>query len=269
VGAIVLDKSFLQGSKKAQIHDLAQKHRLLMSDTLFYELLTGGEPARSRCFAKLPPVPNPVDLVDHVGTLMRKEIETHCPAGKPSENCIQLKFQFNPRLVTPEYELPKEALISVEEQTVKIGARVKQLIGRVSLVDTFFPNLLSGNDSKRTQERIDAEQAIAEPGALLPFYANLEAPPGEKPFPPSSLVTEEWAVYRWLQVQFMFALDIYVRFQGVVPEDLTPLMYEKIEHDVLDAEVMMLACLEGALATREKKLVRWWNLLCPSGTLYQ
>ena len=53
--AIVLDKSFLQGSKKARIYQLAETHRLIVSDALFYELLTASEPGRSRCFAKFPP----------------------------------------------------------------------------------------------------------------------------------------------------------------------------------------------------------------------
>lgn len=267
--AIVLDKSFLQGSKKARIHELATTHRLVVSDALFYELLTASEPGRSRCFAKFPPVANPVDLVSHIGTLMRLEIETHRPSGKPSEHREQLKFQFNPRLVIPDYELPEEARLGVEEQTAQLQADVESFVSRALLIESFFPNLLAGSHSQQSQEREEAERAIAEPGALLPFYSNLEPPPGQKPFPPASAITERWALYRWLQVQLLFSLDLYVRYRGEVPESLSPAMYEKLEHDVLDAQVMMLGCIEGAFATREKKLVRWWKLICPFGTLYE
>lgn len=266
--AIILDKSFLQGSKKSRIHELAKTYRLVVSDALFYELLTASEPGRSRCFAKFPPVENPVDLVNHIGTLMRMEIETHRPAGKPSTYREQLKFQFNPSLVSSEYELPEEARLSVEEQTAQLRADVQSFIGRVPPIKSFFPNLLVGSDLQRRQEREDAERAIAEPGALIPFYSNLEPPSGQT-LPSGTIVTEEWALYRWLQVQFLFTLDLYVRYQDGIPENLSPTLYEKIEHDVLDAQVMMLGCLEGAFATREKKLVRWWNLICPSGTLYE
>lgn len=267
--AIILDKSFLQGSKKSRIHELAKTHRLVVSDALFYELLTASEPGRSRCFAKFPPVENPVDLVNHIGTLMRMEIETHRPAGKPSTYREQLRFLFNPSLVSSEYDLPEEARLSVEEQTAQLRADVQSFIDRVPLINSFFPNLLVGSDLQRRQEREDAERAIAEPGALIPFYSNLEPPPGQKLLPSGTIVTEEWALYRWLQIQLLFTLDLYVRYQDGIPENLSPTLYENIEHDVLDAQVMMLGCLEGAFATREKKLVRWWNLICPSGTLYE
>lgn len=267
--AIILDKSFLQGSKKTRIHELAQAHRLVVSDALFYELLTASEPGRSRCFAKFPPVTNPVDLVNHIGTLMRMEIETHRPAGKPSTHREQLMFQFNPTLVSSEYELPEEARLSVEEQTTQLRADVQSFIDRVPLIKSFFPNLLVGSDEQRRQEREEAERAIAEPGALIPFYSNLEPPPGQRPLPSSTIVTEEWALYRWLQVQLLFTLDLYVRYPNGISGNLSPALYEIIEHDVLDAQVMMLGCLEGAFATHEKKLVRWWNLICPSGMLYE
>lgn len=267
--AIILDKSFLQGSKKARIHELAQTHRLVVSDALFYELLTASEPGRSRCFAKFPLVANPVDLVNHIGTLMHLEIETHRPSGKPSTHREQLRFQFNPRLVNPTYELPEEARLGVEEQTTQLRVDVQAFIDRVPLINTFFPNLLVGSDVQRRMEREEAERAIAEPGALLPFYANLEPPSGQKTLPAAAIVTEEWALYRWLQVQLLFTLDLYIRYQGAIQENLSAALYENIEHDVLDAQVMMLGCLEGAFATREKKLVRWWNLICPSGMLYE
>jgi hypothetical protein len=67
----------------------------------------------------------------------------------------------------------------------------------------------------------------------------------------------------------LFALDVFVRYRGAVTEALNPITYEKMEHDVLDAQVFMLGCLEGAFATQEKKLKRWWALLCPDGDLYE
>lgn len=265
--SIVLDKCFLQSSKKTRIHELSQTHRLIVSDALFYELLTTSEPARTRCFAKFPPVANPVDLVSHIGTLMRIEIETHRPSGRPSAHREQINFEFNPRLLSPEYELPEEARLAVEEQTTQLHADVQSFITRVPLMESFFPNLLEGNDQQQLQNRENAERAIAKPGSLLPFYSSLEPPPGQKALPSSTIVTEDWALYRWLQVQFLFALDLYVRYRGVVPDDLNPRMLERIEHDVLDAQLMMLGCLEGAFATNEKKLIRWWKLICPIGIL--
>jgi hypothetical protein len=83
------------------------------------------------------------------------------------------------------------------------------------------------------------------------------------------MIDESWALYRWLQVQLLFAVDVFARYQGVNLDIANPIIYEKMEHDVLDAQVLMLACLEGAFATREKKLKRWWSLLCPESPLYE
>lgn len=267
--AIVLDKCFLQGSKKARIHELAQAHRLVVSDALFYELLTSSEPGRSRCFAKFPPIDNPVDLVDHIGTLMRIEIETHSASGKPSAHRETLRFQFNPRLVNPDYQLPENARLLVEEQAEQLRSDVMSFVQRASTINSFFPNLLVGSHAQRVKAREAAELAIAEPSSLISFYALLEPPPGQKPLPAPELVSENWALYRWLQVKFLFALDLYVRYQGKIPEEFSPSIFEKLEHDVLDAQVLMLGCLEGAFATREKKLKHWWRILCPTGTLYE
>jgi hypothetical protein len=267
--AIVLDKCFLQGSKKSRIHELAASHRLVMSDALFYELLTASEPGRSRCFAKLPQTDNPVDLVNHIGELMRIEIDTHQPAGRPSAHREVLRFQFNPQLLNADYQLPEEAKQLVDEQTSDLQSDVRSFVARASETRSFFPDLLIGRHEKRVQAREAAERAIVEPRSLIAFYARLESPPGERRLPPSSLITEDWAIYRWLQVQFLFAIDLYVRYQGCIPREFSVATYERLEHDVLDAQVLMLGCLEGVFATREKKLKHWWRLLCPNGVLYE
>lgn len=266
---VVIDKCFLQGSKKSHIRELAASRRLVISEALFFELLTSSEPGRSRCFAKLPQTDNPVDLVSHIGTLMRIEIDTQLPAGKPSSHREELHFRLNPALLQPDYQLPEQAQEAVEEQAAQLKSDVQLFIERAAVVNSFFPDLLIGSDARREEARAEAEKAIAAPGALSEFYAGLKPPPGERPLPSASLVNESWALYRWLQVQFLFAVDLYVRYQGRVPQRFGRATYEKLEHDVLDAQILMLGCLEGAIATREGKIKRWWRLLCPDGALYE
>ncbi|WP_345812575.1 hypothetical protein AAGS40_00900 [Paraburkholderia sp. PREW-6R] len=266
---IVVDKCFLQSSKTSRIHELAASHRLLVSEALFYEMLTTSEPARSRCFAKFPPIDNPVDLVSHIGTLMRIEIDTHRSAGKPSAHRVQVQFQFNPKLLNAGYELPATAEEAIQEQFHELRNDSESMLTRALSMQSFFPSLLTGTQAERVQAKEEAELLICQPGTLLQFYSALESPPGERRLPPVDLVTDEWAIYRWLQVQFLFALDLYVRYQGKIPVEMGSAAWEKLEHDVLDAEVLMLGCLEGAFATNEKKLIRWWRMLCPNGTLYE
>ncbi|HET7675544.1 MAG TPA: hypothetical protein VFL54_08480 [Gammaproteobacteria bacterium] len=266
--AVILDKSFLQGASGDCIRALAETHRLVVSDALFYELLTAPEPGRSRCFAKFLPTENPVDLVSHIGELMRFEMDNRVCCGKPSAHREALRFKFNPALMAPDYILPAAGLQAVEEETARLRADVESFLERASMVPTFFPDLLKGSTTQQKSAQAEAEQALAAPGSLMAFYSSLEPPAGEKPLPPAHLVSEDWAVYRYLQVQMLFALDVYVRYQGKLPQPLSGAVYERMEHDVLDAEVLMLGCLEGAFGTRERKLQGWWRLLCPHGRLY-
>lgn len=266
---IVVDKSFLQGASSAHIKDLAENHRILMSDALFYELLTTRPEARIRCFSKFPEVQNPVDLINHVGVLMRREIETGKPSGKPSLHKEDMQFIFNSALLEPSYSPPADAQEAIDEETARLKDSVQTFLERVATIESMFPGLLSGSQEEREAAHLEAEKAIVAPNALRSFIAQFTPPPGELPLPSADGINEEWALYRWVQVQLLFTLDVYVRYQGKIPEPLSCRLYEKMEHDVLDAELLILGCLEGAYATRENKHKRWWALLCPNGCLYE
>jgi len=266
---IVVDKSFLQGASGVRIRELAQNNRILMSDALFYELLTTRPEARTQCFAKFPNVQNPVDLINHAGILMRREIETGQPSGKPSLHKEDMNFIFNSALLDLEYRPPTDAQKAIGEETERLKDSVQSFLAKAAIIKSMFPALLSGTQTERDSALLDAERAIVTPNALLPFISQFEPPPGELPLPPADSINEEWALYRWVQVQLLFTLDVYVRYQGKIPEPLTPRIYEKMEHDVLDAEQLILGCLEGSFATRERKHKRWLALLCPDGCLYE
>ena len=200
---------------------------------------------------------------------MRIEIETHRPAGKPSARREDLKFYFNPGLLTGNYQLPDVAQAVLNEQFRTLQADVTTFIDRAATINTFFPDLLVGNYDQQREARVAAERAIVEPGSLNDFYASLQPSLGEEQLPPVKAIDHTWALYRWLQVQFLFGVDLYVRYHGRVPREPSPKVFKKVEHDVLDAQLLMLACLEGAFATQEKKLQRWWRLLCPTGALFE
>lgn len=266
--SIVIDKCFLQGSKTDRIHELARSKRLLVSDALFYELLTDSEPSRSRIFAKFPPGLNPIDFVSHVGELMSYEINHQRASGKPSAHRIDVKFEFNRALATGGYELPIAAQSAIQEKSDEIRADVESSIDLARTIPKFFPDLLTGSQADQLSQRQEAEALVASRDSFREFYASLESPDKERPFPPVDLVDQNWAIYRWLQIHFLFALDLYVRYGGRLPDKPSAKTLEKLEHDVLDAQLLALGCLEGSFATTEKKLVRWWRILLPEGVLY-
>jgi hypothetical protein len=90
--AVVLDKSFLQAASSSAIQKLAGSYRLVISWALFYELLTCDMRGRRGCFSKLPKTENPVELVENIGKLMKLEINTHQPAGKPSSHKEDIRY---------------------------------------------------------------------------------------------------------------------------------------------------------------------------------
>ena len=266
---VVLDKSFLQGSKVATIHEMAESRRLLMSDALFYELLSDSK-GRALCFAKFPKKDNPVQLIGHPGGMLRREVQTHSPCGKPSLYCENIHFQFNAALLRDDYQLPPDATATVLEQTEELRSDVASYLDAVRLTPTFFPDLLKGSDASRGIARREAERAVAEETEnLLGFYRLLTPPPGELSLPPVDLVTPDWALFRWLQIKLLFALDVYCRYSGNLPEPISAKVHDRFEHDVLDAQYLILGLLEGAFATREGKLQKWWRLLSPTGALYE
>lgn len=266
---IVVDKSFLQGAAGCHVRDLVSEHRLIMSDALFYELLTTRAESRVQCFRKFPDYQNPVDLVSHAGVLMRHEIETGTPSGTPSNHKEDLKFIFSSSLTHLEYKPPPDAQNAIDEETARLRGAVQSFLEKTAAIASMFPDLFKGSQAERDAAHLEAEAAIVSPKALVPFISQLEPPSGEKPLPPSESIDETWAIYRWVQVQLLFALDVHVRYQGNIPKPLSSNVYEKMGHDVLDAEQLILGCLEGAFATRENKHKRWWRLLCPEGCLYE
>jgi hypothetical protein len=265
---IVVDKSFLQGTNGQRILRLASENRILMSDALFYELLTTKPEVRVQCFAKLPQQENPVDLVNHAGFLLRQEIDSGQPSGKPSLHKEDIRFVFNTALRQIDYVMPEDAIEAIKDETARLKDSVTNFMTKTNATASMFPNVLKGNQAERTKSHMEAEKTITAPLALRPFISQMSPPAGEKTLPPVDRMDESWAIYRWLQIQMLFALDIYVRYQGSIPDPMSQRVYEKLEHDVLDAEQLILGCLEGAYATKEKKHIRWWRLLCPSGTLY-
>lgn len=265
---LVVDKSFLQGVSTAQIRSLCTTHRLVMTDVLFYELMTCQDSERIACFWRFPPEENPVILAKHVGAMLKHEIESHRPFGLPSKNPEDIRFRFNPALTGNDYVLPDDAAAAIEEENSRTHKDVLSFIERVHTLRTMFPDLLKGSDTMRGEARTEAERVICtDPEPVLDFYSSLEPPEGQPSLPPATIVSPSWALFRWLQVQLLIGLDAFIRYGGLIPDQLSMKAYEKLEHDVLDAQYLITATLEGSFATRETKLKRFWQMLRPDGVL--
>ncbi len=219
--SVVVDKSFLQGRTKEAVHRFARQHRILMTEALLFEMLANPQDRRT-CFAKLPSGENPVDIVLHRGAYLLKEISTRRPVPKPSAKIERLRFQFNERLLRPDYTLPSKAKAVLDEQRREVLADSESAKTRALQMPSFFPGLAARKSHIRRAARDEAEMQVVQPGALLDFYANLRAPKGQRKLPPRCLITDNWALYRWLQIDFLFCIDLYFRFGSTLENPLSP-----------------------------------------------
>lgn len=264
---LVLDKCFLDGVSKSRLRELSESYQLIVSGPLLYELLTAQSRSRIRCFSKFPQQTNPAILVDHIGTLLRKESVSGQPSGRPSENRIRMDFEFNEKLLDSNYELPLQAARSLEHQGLELNSELYQIIELSKISEDIFGPLLVGTQSDQERAKNDAEQLIANCDAVIGFFGQLESPDPNLPYPPKHKVDRNWAFIRWLQAKMLFALDIHLRYRGRVDEHLSAGVLERLEHDLHDMQHLALAVLEGAFATNERKLQRWWQLVMPHGQL--
>lgn len=267
LNSVILDKCYLQGASRGEIESLLMRRRLVMSGALFFELMDASVSQRVSCFGKFPSVDNPVALIDNIGVLMRLELAQLSACGRPSENAIEIRFRFNPELLNSTYQIPIEAIETMQSEREDLESDKFRLIDLSGTVASLFPGLLEGTDAQRLQCRNNAENDIADLTWIVGYYGQLRSPDPNAPFPDADLVGPDWAHLRWLQVQLLFSMDLFIRYKGSLQNTLTDRVLVRIEHDVHDAQVLALGILEGALATREKKLMRWFKLLLPDGEL--
>jgi hypothetical protein len=264
---VVVDKSFIQAHRPEAMRYFASRHRILMTEALLFELLSNPQDRRS-CFAKLPPGDNPVDIVLHRGAFLRKEISTRRSVPQPSKKLEKLRFKFNDKLLESGYHLPPEAKAVLAEQRREVLEDAKSTKSRALLMPSFFPDLAARKSHTRRAAREVAEEQIVQRESLMDFYEGLRSPKGQRKLPPRRFISESWAVYRWLQIDFLLCVDLYYRFGSKLNEPMLPKVEQGIQHDILDAQYLLVGVLEGSFATQEAKLQRWFKAILPQGTLH-
>lgn len=261
--AIVLDKCFLQAASWETIRDLAESNDLIITGSLFHELLSGDIDARRRVFSKLPRRDNPAHLLDNVSALLKHESKTHTPVGSVLDHTLDLSYRFNPRLKEPGYQLSEEARIGVAENIERTRRSVDSYVERTNAIVGIFYRVTTGSDSDRLAALAEIEQEISEPESVMTFYRSVSDPD----MPSPDLITSDWATFRSYQTSLLFSLHTLHRHKGVIPLPLSAKEFERLEHDVHDHMALCTGILAGGFATNEKKLKAWYKLLSPEGTL--
>ena len=257
---IVLDKCYLQGSTQEEIHRLCADRTVLMPEALFFELLTTTEKVRTACFRKLPATENPVELVTHVGTLLAHERETHTPATPVYERRPKMRFVFNTKLATGDFVFTDQQRAGIKEWEADVAESVADFKERASVTDKWFPSL-TGYKPGMPKDRInELRQAVASDRQMIrDIYSAIR----HESFPPASALDEQWAFYRWIQVQLLAILE-YIRRYGI--GNALEASW-RIPNDVIDMQYTVTGALVGALASRDAAVQETFKLLCPQGHL--
>lgn len=232
-----------------------------MTEALFFELLTTTPEHRSRCFSRLPSTHNPVVLVPNVGAILRWEVHNQEPVETLSKIAMNDEFRFNPDLGNPKYEIGSAQTRDLVEWRNDMEGRVQQFADHASTIPQAFPELANycpGQEASRIEEA--KSRICTEREFVRSFYHNEDAQ-----WPSFDTISEEWAIYRWLQIRVLAALD-YFKKHGVMKKSGKA---KAIENEYLDLEYCLVACLCGGLATRDHILAGRFMALCVKGKLLQ
>ena len=266
---VVVDKSYLQAVSKVKMAELASAHGLLVTDAMLYELVKGTDADRAKWFSRFPDVERPFELIPTPGVLMRHELGNNAACGLPSSHVRNIDHSYTALYRDPNYSIPPELIKVREAKRDEIDEDTDQLLSLIDSIPILFPEFESAHEKdymalKRVaQDKICTDVDFVRRGAEFlvaqsPFFSSGIA----------ARIDRDWITFRWLQVGLLFVLDLKVKYPGGIASVMTPKLRERIRHDVLDAQYLMLALLEGAFATKEKKMCEWWMKLNPDGVLY-
>jgi len=266
--AIVLDKSYLDGASTQAVRTLCERYMVLVSDELFYELLTTRRESQTRCFSKLPNTPNPVTLIPNVGSLLRYEMENQSACTPVHRHKIQETFQFNEQLRQGTYEFEGETRDHLEEWKKTIAEDTNSFIARWEVVHQFFPEL-NGIEYKTLPTAVEgARIKIAKDEDFVrEIYASFLDADAPANSPPAAMIFPEWAFYRWVQCQVLTSLRLFGRHQGRPPDTPGKEFLKKAEHSMLDTYHLIHGVLVGAMATRDTEIQQDLLLLLPDSVI--
>lgn len=264
---IILDKSYLLGSTHSSILELLSRGRLMMSESLFLEILTADyESDINKCFKKIPQRENPIDLLPSSGNLMYFEKTHHRPSTPLREHVLKIRYEFNPNLRGDNYgEIIRNVEDPLEEWNQDISGRTYGFMQKATSVQYWFPELKNKKLISKEEMEVAMRKVAEDNKFIQNIYAELRKgilKNENEEWPEPKIVNKDWAIFRYLQFHLVFALDYIWRYG--------PKEKDKSKKDVnmyIDIDYCILGSLADALATRDKIMGDFYKLVCPEKIL--
>lgn len=254
---ILIDKSWVQGANVSALTNVAARHRLLMPEVLFYELLTTKDKEQSGCFGRLSVVQSSISLLCGISDLLRYESEVGKPAVPLRERCISHDISFHPEASKSGYPFSDEQIRVIEaERAEREGPGLQGTKEMSSVVSGWFPDL-KGLPPGSPRERIEPylKRVARDTQMVRDIYGAIRAPGMPEP----SVLDGDWAFFRYMQVRLVGALE-YIRRFGDRNKDA---MGRKIPNFFLDQEYLVPALLADGLASSDGEMQTFYELLGP------
>jgi hypothetical protein len=262
VRSLVLDRSYLQWSTRSHITDLCDGYRVIMTEALFFEIATASKGRMNGLFAKFPQRENPVVIVGHAGYLMRHEIKSVEPAS-PAEKLVQVsRFRLNPKFAAGSFQLTQKQRSAIDSWEKEQLVSQQHFLDRYETIQNWFPELASYHAGQDPSQIVEAQHCVATDLTLVGRAYEAIKPPQ---FPVTAVVGPAWAVYRWVQVQLLYALE-YLRRYG---PNQKARVGKVVANDVLDSQYLITATLADGLATGDQQIAAFHRLLKPHAELLQ
>ena len=257
---VVIDKSFLQGAPRDTLRSLFNNNRVLMTHGNFYELLTTNPVERARCFKRIPAIENSVERVEPVGSILRWEVKNQEPLLNINHVIIQGSFNFNPKLINESFNMGEEQIRKTEDWKREVSSKVKDFAEHGSQVTVRFPELRNYRPGDNTSQIEKIQKRICTNSEFVRELYNRR----DETWPTADRIYEQWALFKWIQIRLMAALDYFRKYGEREMSSET----NKIENEYLDLEYCLIGCLVGSIATHDKGMAKRFQALCPSGNVF-
>lgn len=256
---IVMDKSYLQGKNKDQIRTLARGNQYFITRSFLYEVIKECPSNRAKLFKKFNEE-KPYILLPTFSDLFQYEMKNGKPCGLPSTYVVQRDYGFHSNLCNEDYHLTDEKLMVLKGENIFLN---RTLI--------LFELIIENNmELKNTITREDLDDKIINDDSFIQRqYDSLilsKCMFGHSVKPKKEQLNSGWFTFRWLQLMNLFTVDLAYRYASMDVINGSKKVKEKIRHDILDLEYLLFGIAEGAFATKEKKLIKWFSSLSKDGT---
>jgi hypothetical protein len=251
---VVLDKSFLEGVNPAQLQCYAQNGWTFgLTEVLMYEHFRKRDAKRIANLFKLHSIEDSLFILPGIGEMFRVETSALKPAPRVLRAKL-IKFIVKEGPSGEVFELDGAALRSTKERTAELEKRRRKMIGIWRMLGS-MPELKNARPEEM-RERVDelSLRIRDDRDDMRGFYENH--------FPAPELLDEDWAFFRWIQVQLLAGLDFFASY-GL---EKNP-NQEKLSHEQLDLDYLISALLVGGLACREKRFIERFRFLRPDGVV--